>query len=222
MMKNKKWIWAGLLVPALFFAYCEYEDQIKEVIDPDPIIGIQPFGNVDDEQIDSVMNAIEEMYDFKVYLLERRELPQMAYTEIRYPRYRADSLVEWISNNKPDSLDIVFGLTNQDISITKYKDPNKGIIKDPEWKYKDFGIFGLGRINGGSCVVSSNRLGHGGVGKSTFYKRLMRISCHEIGHTLGLHHCPESNCLMNDANESISTVDKSTGELCSKCWDEIH
>jgi len=121
-------------------------------------------------------------------------------------------------SHRPDSIDILLGLTNQDISITKY-DGNK--IKDPEWKYKDFGIFGLGRVNGTVCVVSSNRL-HKGVSSKTFYKRLTRISCHEVGHVLGLRHCPEEKCLMNDANESIKTIDKSTGNLCESCWTKIH
>lgn len=221
-MKNKKWIWAGLLVPALFFAYCTAENKIKRAIHGDPVIGILPFGSVPDREVDSVKLALEQMFGYEVNVLERRDLPKMAYTEIRYPRYRADSLVEWIANFRPATLDIVFGLTNKDVSITKYKDPNRRIIKDPEWKYKDFGIFGLGRINGGSCVVSSNRLRSGGVGDRLYYKRLQRISCHEIGHTLGLHHCPEAECLMNDANESIKTVDKSTGDLCNGCWAKIH
>ena len=37
------------------------------------------------------------------------------------------------------------------------KKKNKGKIKEPEWMYKDFGIFGLGRVGGTPCVVSSNR-----------------------------------------------------------------
>lgn len=185
----------------------------------DPVIGIQPFGNVSSIQVDSVQKAISTMYGFEVQLMDPVPMPQMAYTEIRYPRYRADSLVEWLDIHRPEKYDIVLGLTNQDISITKYKN-NKGEIKDPEWKYKDFGIFGLGRVNGGVCVVSSNRL-HKNVNDKTFYKRLTRISCHEIGHVLGLHHCPESQCLMNDANEAISTIDKSTGVLCDKCKEAI-
>jgi len=49
----------------------------------------------------------------------------------------------------------------------------------------------------------------------------MRISTHEVGHVLGLPHCPTPKCVMNDANESIKTIDKSTGDLCDKCWTEI-
>ena len=218
-MKAIRWI-PLLSLFSLFFIFAFSSDFAKDVgLVSEPKIGILPFGNIDKGEIDSVQTAIYEMYDFEVVVLEQQELPQMAYTEIRYPRYRADSLVKWLTDHKPAEVDIVLGLTNQDISITKYKKGTKE-IKDPEWMYKDFGIFGLGRVSGSACVVSSNRLGKG-VSKEVFYTRLCRISCHEIGHVLGLHHCPEANCLMNDANESIRTIDKSTGELCEKCWNEV-
>src|SRR5690606_16536482 len=116
----------------------------------------------------------------EVVVLPVVDLPKMAYTEIRYPRYRADSLLQWTDDHKPDSIAIILGLTNQDISITKYKAGTKE-IKDPEWMYKDFGIFGLGRVGGSTCVVSSNRL-KSGVSDRTFYIRLTRIACHEVGH----------------------------------------
>lgn len=209
-----------LLGVALFFG-CNENGEFN-LWDSGPTrVGIQPLGSVSETEVDSVSNAIERMYDFEVLVFDHLDLPEEAYTEVRYPRYRADSLTRWLSKRVPDSVDMLLGLTNQDISITKYKDKQKGIIKEPEWQYRDFGIFGLGQVGGNSCVVSSNRL-HKNVSDKVFYKRLTRISCHEVGHVLGLHHCPEENCLMNDANERIATIDNSSGKLCDKCWNEIH
>ncbi len=208
----------ALIVSAIFIFF----PKTKEIIGLDtgpPLIGIQPYGNIADREVDSVKNSIEKMYGFEVVVLNKVDLPEMAYTEIRYPRYRADSLLHWLTYHHPDSIDIAVGLTNQDISITKYKEGTRE-VKDPEWMYKDFGIFGLGSVGGNACVVSSNRL-HKNVSSKTFYKRLMRITCHEVGHVLGLRHCPEPNCLMNDANESIKTIDNSTGDLCQDCWADI-
>lgn len=220
MIKKILWAVPIFIGTALFYA-CENKGEFGIWESGPTKVGIQPFGKIDQEEIDSVKAAVERMYDFEVVALDRVELPKMSYTEIRYPRYRADSLVKWISEHVPDTVDMVLGLTNQDISITKYKDDSKTAIKEPTWQYIDYGIFGLGRVNGEACIVSSNRL-HKGVSSKMFYKRLTRISCHEVGHVLGLHHCPEENCLMNDANETIKTIDKSTGNLCKKCWDDIH
>jgi len=182
-------------------------------------IAIQPFGNVKSDEVDSVKSALESMYEREVVILPPVDLPKMAFTEIRFPRYRADSLLQWTADHRPDSIAIVVGLTNQDISVTKYEDGTRK-IKEPAWMYKDFGIFGLGRLGGHTCVVSTNRL-HKDVSAAKFFIRLQRIACHEVGHVMGLPHCPELACLMNDANESIKTIDKSTGVLCQKCRDKI-
>ncbi len=221
MISRRKLIWAILIFSAVTFVYCEADIGEKLGLEPKskPLIGILPFSSIPDSEVDSVKNSIQKMYDFEVVVLDRENLPKMAYTEIRYPRYRADSLLKWLTDNRSNAVDIVLGLTNQDISITKYKNGSNE-IKAPSWQYRDFGIFGLGRVNGSACVVSSYRL-HKNIDDKTFYKRLCRISCHEIGHVLGLRHCPEPNCLMNDANESISTIDNSTGNLCEDCKDQI-
>ena len=184
------------------------------------IVGVIPLGNVPAVEVDSMKAAIHRMYDLKVVELPGVPLPEMAFTKVRSPRYRADSIVRWLPSIKPDSVSIIVGLTVKDISITKYQNKT-GKIKEPEWKYRDFGIFGLGQLGGKSCLISSYRL-HGGVGEKGFYKRFTRIGCHEVGHVLGLPHCPEKNCLMNDANESIKTLDNSTGDLCKACWNKIH
>jgi len=219
-MKKIGTILIVIILAVIIFLFVSPEFQkIVGINKTPPKIGVQPFGNIPAVEVDSVANAIEKMFGFKTIILENKPLPDMAYTEIRYPRYRADSLLKWLAFNPVDSADVLIGLTNKDISITKYKKGSKE-IKDPEWKYKDFGIYGLGAINGNACVVSSNRL-HNNVSSAIFYKRLCRISCHEIGHVLGLRHCPEKNCLMNDANESIHNIDISTGNLCKKCWSKI-
>ena len=180
-------------------------------------IAIQPLGTISDEEVGSVKNAVSLMFDLEVDVLPTEEVPDRAYTTIRYARYRADTLLKCLDEMRPDSIDILIGLTNQDISVTKYKPgSNRTEIKEPEWKYKDFGIFGLGQVGGTVCVVSSNRL-HKGVSDKVFFKRLTRIACHEVGHVYGLRHCQEQSCLMNDANESIKTIDNSTGKLCENC-----
>lgn len=169
-------------------------------------IGIQPYNGIKEANIDSVKNILENTYQLKVIVLDEINLPKSAYTTVRSARYRADSLIRIQSRNIPDSISIIIGLTHKDISTTKYDSETKE-IKKPKNTYKDWGIFGLGQVGGNSCVVSTNRL-HKGVSSKTFYTRLTRIATHEVGHVLGLPHCPTPKCVMNDANESIKTIDK--------------
>jgi hypothetical protein len=51
--------------------------------------------------------------------------------------------------------------------------------------------------------------------------RVVTTAVHEVGHTLGLDHCVEPHCVMNDAEGSIETVDHSTGKLGQECRDEL-
>ncbi len=198
------------LLIAFIFGISSCQNSLKN-----KIIGILPYEEVKQQDIDSVKSTLERTYQLKTVILNQIELPQQAYTTIRSPRYRADSLIRIQARNLPDSISYIIGLTNKDISSTKYN-KQTGEIKSPKSTYKDWGIFGLGQVGGVSCVVSTYRL-HNNASNQLYFTRLKRISTHEIGHVLGLSHCPTKACVMNDANETIKTIDKSTGELCDEC-----
>ncbi|MFK8045925.1 MAG: hypothetical protein AB8B72_10555 [Crocinitomicaceae bacterium] len=181
----------------------------------DKTIGIQLFNSFSSEESSAVKDSISKTYHCSVKILPIVEVPLEMVTKIKSFRFRADSLLNLLDRLQPDSIDIMVGLTSTDIAITKIN-KETGKIKKPISTYTDWAIFGLGRINGVSCVISNYRLKKGASHKK-YLKRLTRICNHEIGHVLGLRHCPNSKCLMNDANETIKTIDKSTGNLCKAC-----
>ena len=89
------------------------------------------------------------------------------------------------------------GLTNKDISTTK-------------GKFKDWGVMGLGFCPGKACVVSTFRLS-----KKETLDQLYKISVHELGHTHGLPHCTTKTCFMRDA-EGKNPLKEETN-FCPKC-----
>ena len=91
----------------------------------------------------------------------------------------------------------MIGITSKDVSTTM-------------GKHADWGVFGLGELGGDACVVSTFRIGDG-------KRRLEKVAVHEVGHTLGLPHCPTKRCVMNDALGKVKTVDQSDGHLCRNC-----
>ncbi|NRD24436.1 matrixin family metalloprotease [Winogradskyella litoriviva] len=182
------------------------------------LIGIQPFGNIDQNSISVITKNLTKTYNCNVVVLNNKEIPNTAFVNIKSPRYRADSLLIHLIKIKPDSIDYILGVTSKDISITK-RDSN-GDIKKPENKYSDWGIFGLGYRPGQSCIISTFRLKN--TKSETYKNRLRKISVHEIGHNLGLNHCPSENCVMQDAVETIKTVDKAGFGLCKKCLQKIN
>ncbi|TDM00056.1 MAG: hypothetical protein C4K58_02080 [Flavobacteriaceae bacterium] len=183
------------------------------------IIGIQPYNHFEREILDSLQSTLHKMYGFTVVVLEEKPLPKSAFVNIKSPRYRADSLIKILKNTKPDSLSYVLGLTERDISTTKRD--SKGKILLPEQKYRDWGVFGLGFCPGKSCVVSTFRLDKKSVDRARFFSRLSKISTHEMGHNLGLAHCPNKECVMQDAAETIVTIDNVELRLCGECSGKI-
>jgi archaemetzincin len=182
-----------------------------------PVIALQPYGNIDANYIDSVAASLTKMYQSKVIILETKALPASSFVNIKSPRYRADILIRLLKTQKPDSVDFILGLTNKDISTTK-RDAF-GNIKKPESRYKDWGVFGLGYRPGVACVISTFRLNHSS--KKLFISRLQKVALHEIGHNYGLPHCKTQFCVMQDAVETIKTIDKVNPQLCMKCTKKI-
>lgn len=196
---------------ALFLVYsCEPKEKSE-------IICIQPYGEVSSEILDSMSNGLTEVYQAKVYILMSKDLPQTAFVNIKTPRYRADSLLKDLLIDLPDSVSQIIGITTNDISTTSRDE--HGNIEEPKWKYTDWGVFGLGYQPGRSCVVSSFRLKN--KSKKLMLERIRKVAIHEIGHNKGLRHCPTKYCVMQDAVESIKTVDSAKFQLCSACENSL-
>lgn len=192
-------------------------NQCTKHINNSTVIAIQPLGNVSPQNIDAVRKALTDAYGAKIIVYASASMPQKAFVNIKTPRYRADVLIDYLKSIKPDSADYILGVTAYDISITKTN--GIGGVKQPESRYKDFGIFGLGYKPGVSCVVSTFRLGN--ADSQLAFNRLAKITVHEIGHNLGLNHCPYKKCVLTDAVEKISTIDNTTGKLCNACLHKI-
>ena len=182
-------------------------------------IAIQPFGAFDPALTDTIKNTLESIYKTKVLTYPSKPIPKSAFVNVKTPRYRADSLIRILKRNKPDSIDCIIGLTNKDISTTKRNEI--GLVKQPESKYSDWGVFGLGYRPGASSVVSTFRIKN--KISDRFIERLKKICTHEIGHNLGLKHCSNSeNCVMRDAAETIKTVDFVDLTLCKMCRSKLN
>ena len=165
-------------------------------------IYIQPLGRaLPDADVKLVARALSVFYQMEVKLLERVPLPRSAYYPPRH-RYRAEKLLEFLRTRGPDDAFRVLGLTGVDISTTK-------------GKYKDWGILGLATIDGRVGVLSSFRCKRRAKSAKHARIRLGKTAVHEMGHTLGLTHCPNHGCLMEDGKGSVLTTDHEY-DLCDK------
>ena len=171
--------------------------------DDSAVFYIQPLGqDLPDADVALVAQALETFYDVKVKRLPRVDLPPFAYYPPRR-RYRAEKLLSYLQLRLPRNGRRILGLTGVDISTTK-------------GKYRDWGILGLATIDGSACVISAFRARKGAKNRQHARVRLAKTAVHEIGHTLGLEHCPTRGCLMEDARGKVATTDREY-DICPRC-----
>lgn len=166
-------------------------------------IAVQPLGPVTAERLTIVKQGLEQAYGVPVQVMKTQPLPKSAWYAPR-SRYRADKLLDHLNTTAHTSHPVLIGITEIDISSTK-------------GEHIDWGIFGLGEVDGRACVVSTFRLNARGADEAKLRERLRKVAIHEVGHVTGLLHCPTVGCVMQDAESSIDTVDNETGTFCEEC-----
>lgn len=175
----------------------------EPVTPPAKVLYLQPLGKqLSNEAVDLVDVALREFYGFQVKRAPIQALPRYAYYPPR-KRYRAEKLLSFLNSGAPAEAFRVLGLTGVDISTTAHG-------------RTDWGIMGLATIDGRVSVMSMFRCKRGSKSVQHARERLGKVAVHEVGHTLGLEHCPVVGCLMEDARGTNTTTDREY-LLCPRC-----
>jgi archaemetzincin len=76
-------------------------------------------------------------------------------------------------------------------------------------------VFGIAQSRGRAAVISLCRLGLS-ADPLLRRERALKEAVHELGHTLGLAHCPNAKCVMHFSN-SLADTDRKGNSLCTAC-----
>lgn len=165
-------------------------------------IFIQPLGEVEKIHIETIKSSLESFYGFPCVVKPKVDFTRDLLSPSK-TRYEGGKILDRFRSKEN-----ILVITEKDITTQKGN--------NPEW-----GIFGLGYRPGSVCVVSTFRLKRNATAE-LLKERIVKVALHEVGHNLGLDHCPHDlSCLMNDARGTITQVDNEKISLCIKCKKQI-
>ncbi len=85
-------------------------------------------------------------------------------------------------------------------------------------------VFGEAQLNGTAAIVSTNRLLNEFYGlphdRDLMLSRLLKEIVHELGHTFGLYHCHQFECVMRSSTY-VEEIDMKRVYPCSSCAEAL-
>ncbi len=168
-------------------------------------VGLLQVGQIDQNVLVKLQQGLVKIFPETVCTLMKDVLsiPERALDRKR-KQYNSSVILSEVRAcvDKKKEIDRVLAVVDKDIFV-------------PELNY----VFGEAYVPGKAALISLWRLRaefyHERENMKLFLERALKEAVHELGHTLGLQHCPRSFCVMHFSN-SIFDTDKKANLFCDQ------
>ncbi len=161
-----------------------------------------PLGPVDATVIEMLDRRLSERFALPVCRLNGAVVPGDAYDPVR-KQFEATHLLRAVRAAAPHDRTTVLAVTMEDLFI-------------PMLTF----VFGQAQLRGTAAVMSTARLDQRFYGlefsPALLRQRALKEALHELGHTIGLTHCPDRQCVMTLSN-AVQQIDEKGEDYCRSC-----
>ncbi len=159
------------------------------------------FEEIDRNFVEEIAPGVEEVYETAVEIAEETlDLPERGYDHTR-GQYVANSLIRAIPRSEPGVKTL--GMTDRDLYA-------------PDLNF----VFGQAQLPGDRAVMSVARLRSEDWDEDPDHdlliERAVKEAVHELGHTIGFHHCDDPDCVMHFSNR-LAETDRKRRMFCEEC-----
>lgn len=166
------------------------------------LVHLLPVGGIDRALLDDLRRAIPQSLRVECEVLSCGLDPAFTYHAERQQFHSSEIVQRMQGFVRPNDWRLL-AIADVDLYI-------------PILKY----VFGEAQMGGPCALVSTFRLRQEFYGlerdDSLLSQRLLKESVHELGHTLGLHHCEDYRCVMASSH-AVEWIDLRDSALCPAC-----
>ncbi|MDY0040705.1 MAG: archaemetzincin family Zn-dependent metalloprotease [Desulforhabdus sp.] len=167
------------------------------------IIYVVRLGDVEIEHLTVISESLQEHFGLEAKIIENRMILPCALDAAR-KQYNSNLILKKLLEILPADALKILGVTNFDLF-------------SPIFSY----VFGEAQFGGKSAVISTFRLRGNPAGKiprgcPPLTDRIEKEALHELGHTFGLRHCADPDCVMH-YSLGVQCADRKFAFFCSAC-----
>lgn len=163
-------------------------------------------GKVDKEILEELKADLMKIFNKEIFIGKDMPEPDYAFNKERRQYHSSEILDRIIQEKDYATFERILAVVDHDLYV-------------PELN------FVFGEAGPREAVISVTRLRQQYYGlpenPAIFQKRILTEAVHELGHTYGLGHCPNSSCVMFFSNSLVDT-DRKGYQFCSKCRERLH
>jgi archaemetzincin len=169
-------------------------------------ITLKPSNDVDEEMMRKIKEQVENVFHCPIVIKKDFNHLSHAYDNQR-KQYLASKLIESLASNEKLQNEKIIGIVTVD-------------LYSPHLNF----VFGEADFLSSTAIMSLYRLKQEYYGQPADKGLLITRACkeiiHELGHTLGLQHCPNLRCVMHYSN-GLADTDWKDLYFCEKCQPKL-